>query len=117
MIIAAVAAVGLGIDVAVAGTTQAAGLAGVIVGFCELGALVLGVVSRAAQRHEAKEQQASSLPDAPGTAPQEPERNAQPGNASGKYVVDARQAQGVQIGDHGIQRVEFRTSPGGSDER
>ena len=35
-------------------------------------------------------------------------RQADPeGTGQGKYVVDARGAQGVQIGDHGTMRLTF----------
>jgi hypothetical protein len=37
-------------------------------------------------------------------------RQADPeGTSQGKYVVDARGAQGVQIGDHGTMRVTFNS--------
>jgi hypothetical protein len=106
VLIAAAAAAGLGVEVAVAGPGPAAGLAGVIAGFCELGALLLGVAGWAAQ-HRAGDRRAAGArhqpdPDDSGLAA---------GNAAadavGKYVVDARHARGVQIGDRNVQRNEF----------
>jgi hypothetical protein len=115
--IAAAAAIGLGIDVAVAGTTQAAGLAGVIVGFCELGALVLGVGSWAARRQEAGDQRDSHPPEVPERAGQEADGIVPPVSPSAKYIVDTRQAQAVQIGDHSTQHNDFRSELGRTDER
>jgi hypothetical protein len=120
VVIAAAAGAGLGVDVVVAGTARASGLAGVIVGFCELVALVLGVASWAAHRREARERHASGLPEAsevPVPVAPESAADARPGNASPKYVVDARGAHGVQVGDHGIQHNEFGPGAGSSDER
>jgi len=34
------------------------------------------------------------------------------GSRTGKYTVDARGSQGLQVGDHNIQRNTFRTSTG-----
>ncbi|GAB3425072.1 hypothetical protein [Flindersiella endophytica] len=37
------------------------------------------------------------------------------GSRSGKYAVDVRGAQGVQVGDHNIQANTFSTPPPSSD--
>lgn len=57
-----VAAAGLAVDVAVAGMDRASGLAGVLVGFCELGALVLGVAAWAAERRAVGGQEGPTAP-------------------------------------------------------
>jgi hypothetical protein len=36
----------------------------------------------------------------------------QAGSRRGKYVVDAKGSQGLQVGDHNIQRNSFRSSTG-----
>jgi hypothetical protein len=106
-LIAATAAVGLGVEVAVAGPGQAAGLAGVIAGFCELGAVLLGVAGWAAQHRAGGDRRAAGAPG----GPDPDESGLAAGNAAvgaaGKYVVDARHARGVQVGDRNIQRNEF----------
>jgi hypothetical protein len=101
VLIGVAAAAGLGADVAVAGTGKAAELAGVIAGFCELGAVLLGVVAWAGDRR-------------PGAVPTEVAKKPvqdSPASAA-KYVVDARHARGVQAGDGAAQHNDFRTIPG-----
>jgi RIP homotypic interaction motif len=128
VVVAVAAAADLVADLAVGGPGKASALAGVIAGFCELGALVLGVSAWAGQRRSASEQASEQREPA---TPHEPERAAPerdgagaapesapgPDSASGKYVVDARLAQGVQIGDGNTQRNDFRRHDSGTDER
>lgn len=105
------AAVGLGVDIVVAGISRAAALAGVIVGFCEIGALLLALAAWVAER---RERPARGLPPAHGPTGQE-DAAAGPAVTSPKFVVDAGQAGVVQIGDHGIQHVHARSEPGRPD--
>jgi hypothetical protein len=127
------AAVGLALDAGLAGVTQASGLAGVIVGFCELGALLLAVVSWTAERRRASAEPdpapAAAVTPEPAAATPEPAppqtappQTATPEAAPAKYVVDLRDAHGVQVGDHNIQhnvygRDVFRRGPGQPDGR
>jgi len=113
------AATSLVVDVALNGTGKASGLAGIIVAFCELGALVLGVTAWAAERRTAA---GKSSPGRPGRARDpdlEEPRHARPAG-SGKYVVDARGVKGLQVGDGNIQRNIFhqplRDQQSGDDE-
>jgi hypothetical protein len=116
--IAVAAAIGLGADTAIDGTASAAGLAGVIAGFCELGALTLGVAGWAGQRREPGERPAPGGSLAPERgAEKSEEASATQTDTPGKYVVDARQAQGVQIGDGNVQHNDFRGGLRGLDER
>lgn len=84
------------------------GLAGIIVGFCEPGALVLGAASWAGERRAGDARREPGGPGAP--------KKSRAGMVSGaggsvrRYVVDARRALGVQAGDGNIQRNEFRRS-------
>ena len=111
VVIATTAAVGLVVDVAVAGTGEAAGLAGVIVAFCELAALVLGVTAWAAERRAPaagpQAEGASSAATAGGDS-----RGSVAGQRveNGKYAVDARGAEGLQVGDGNAQHNVFRRS-------
>jgi hypothetical protein len=102
--VAAVAAVGLGVAVAVAGVDKAAGLAGVIVGFCELGALMLGVVGWVGQQRAAAGTPGPEVAAVSGSAAEPKPPTAQPAT----YVVDARQAQGVQTGEGNTQHNDYR---------
>ncbi len=120
IVIAAVAAVSLGVDAVVAGLGKAAGLAGVIAGFCELGALALAVTGWAGHRREAAERPAPEPargPERTEPAQQAGQAGTPPGGGSGKYGVDARQAEGVQIGDGNTQHNDFRRNSGRTDER
>ena len=81
----------MSIDTAVIGIAQTAGLAGVIVGFCELGALLLHV---------------PNPPVALGRASR-PTVFALSSVAPAKYVAGLRQGQCSQIGGDGIQRDDF----------
>jgi hypothetical protein len=109
VVMAAGAGIGLGVDVAVAGLDKASGLAGVIVGFCELTAFALGVAAWAGRRRVASI--ATEEPDAVpmDTSVTEVSRLAA-GTVEkrGKYVVDAPNSKGLQIGDGNIQRNDFR---------
>jgi hypothetical protein len=118
---AVAAAADLVADLAVGGPGKASALAGVIAGFCELGALVLGVSAWAAQRRAASGQAGDQREpaDPPGpqrSAPGQNGADAVPQSAPGKYVVDARQAQAIQIGDGNTQRNDFRRHDSGTDE-
>lgn len=104
VVLGATAVVGLGADVLIAGPDVAVGTAGVIVGFCEVGALVLGVVGWARDHQEA-----GHRPNHEDTrvAREEADRPVPP-EIPGKYVVDARHARGVQVGDGNTQHNDFR---------
>lgn len=106
LIIAAAAAVGLAVDVAVYGTNQAAALAGVIVGFCELGALLLGVTAWVVERQRsAKARQPEGTPSAGSTSSDSKAPAADKYHQDGKYVVDARGASGLQVGENNTQHI------------
>lgn len=101
-----VAAVGLAVDVAAAGMEQATGLAGVIVGFCEIGVLVLGVAAWAAERRS------SPLVSARAAATSAPEKGEEGSGAdaargspvgNGKYVIITEKIDRSQIGDGNSQ--------------
>ena len=70
-VLAAAAAIALAVDIAVEGVDNAAGMAGVLVGFCELGALVLAVAGWASEHRES----ASPEPDADASAVETRDRN------------------------------------------
>jgi hypothetical protein len=107
--LAAAGGAGLLAEVATAGLGRAAGLAGVIGGFCELGALVLGVAGLARDRRSARGSAAdAAAAPAPGPEPSSPGSQG----AAVKYVVDSRGAAGVLIGDGGIQVNESGGWPG-----
>ena len=110
--IAVAGAIAIGVDAAVAGIDKAAGLAGVIVGFCELAALALGVAGFMADRREGRskgERPGVGEVAAAATSPSAPASGAPADGPAvqGKYVVDVRDASGVQIGDHNVQHNEF----------
>jgi hypothetical protein len=114
VLVASGAAAGLALDVAVAGTSEATGLAGVIAGFCELAALVLGVTAWAGERRVAgagrRAEDGSSAAAADGCS-----RSPAAGQREdGKYVVDARGAEGLQVGDGNSQHIVLRRSSPGS---
>ena len=115
-VIGAGSAAGLAADVVVAGMGRAAGLAGVIVGFCELGALVLGVAARTGEQQARSERREGRVPE----VADEGGDGRLTGGMAGKYVVDARHSRGVQVGDRSVQRNDFRSAaaaggPGGVD--
>jgi hypothetical protein len=101
--IGAVAAVGLGVDIAVAGPDKASVLAGIVVGFCELVGAVLAMITWSGERRSAD----ASVRDV--SAPASDSGGTKP--ATGKYVVDARGAAGVQVGDGNVQHVDARPVP------
>jgi hypothetical protein len=105
-------AVGLGADAVVAGVDRASGLAGVVAGFCELAAFVLGVTGWVARRRTALSSADGRGDDAAGSGSDEvgPGAGAEAA-ARAKYAVDVREARGLQIGDHNIQQNEFRGVP------
>jgi hypothetical protein len=98
------AAVGLGVAVIVVGVNKAAGLAGVMAAFCELGALVLGVVGWVGGRATA----GRSGPDT-SSIPAPPVMGDRPVSSTAEtYAVDARGAKGIQTGEGNIQYNDFR---------
>jgi|SRR5450755_3855750 hypothetical protein len=109
--LAAAAAAGLAVDVAFEGLEKAAGLAGVVVGFCELGALALAVIGWAAHRRASGDQSASKVTPAQPTDGVECVPTTRAGTAESKYAVDIGEAQGVQIGDGNTQSNDFRDLP------
>jgi hypothetical protein len=104
--IALAAAACLAVDIAVAGPGQAAGLAGVIAGFCELAALVLGVAAWAARRQATDNHSGRS---ASRVAEKDGETAPTAREGADKYVVDSRQARGIQVGDGNTQHNDFRS--------
>lgn len=103
------AVVGLAIDVIVAGTGKAAGMASVIAGFCELVAVVLAVAGWAGERRSVATAQTLRNASVPhGGVRGEARPVAGYSGEAGKYQVDARQAEGVQVGDGNTQNVIFR---------
>src|SRR2546421_6826117 len=109
VVIAAAAAAGSAVDVAVPGTDQAAALAGVIVGFCELAALLLGVTAWVGERQaSAMAKQAKGMSYAGSTSSSLKTPAADKRSPDGKYVVDARGAIGLQVGENNTQYI---TSP------
>jgi hypothetical protein len=109
VIIATAAVAGLAIDVALAGTDKAAALAGVIAGFCELAALLLGVTAWVGERQaSARAQQAKGTPSAGRTSSGLKTPVADKRGQDGKYVVDARGATGVQVGENNTQNILSR---------
>jgi hypothetical protein len=114
VLLGAAAAAGLGVDVAVAGLDKAAGLAGVIVGFCELGALVLGIAAWAAERRASTARLAPPDPSVLGMAGRTGGPVAGLEERASRYRVDARHAGQVQIGDG--TNIQHIGSPGPSSE-
>jgi hypothetical protein len=111
VVIAAAAAVMLGVVAVTAGLAAASGLAGVIVGFCELAAAALAVIGWAGERRSAasagKEGRSTSGPSAGQPAGQGPTS----GHSGGKYAVTMRDnAQGIMIGDGNVQNIDLRHS-------
>lgn len=109
-----VAAAGLAVDVAVAGMDRASGLAGVLVGFCELGALVLGVAAWAAERRAVGGQEGPTAPaggtggtgeagEAGGSGERPAVRGEDRGPEGGRYVVNADKIDRAQFGDGNTQ--------------
>ncbi|MCZ4120282.1 hypothetical protein [Streptomyces sp. H39-S7] len=106
--IGAAAAAGLGVDVAVAGLDRASGLAGVMVGFCELGALALGVAAWAAERRAAAGQAdlgaITEGTDSAGGGEHLGGRREVPEAGEGSYVINADKIDRSQFGHGNTQR-------------
>ena len=101
-VVAVMAVIGLGIDVAVEGMSAAAELAGIIVAFCELSLLLLAIIAFIRDRRH------------PGGQP-EPNGQAAATNKSGKlsaakYQVDVRDSTGIIIGERNEQKINIRRS-------
>ena len=112
VLIAAAAAVMLGVVAVTTGLTAASGLAGVIVGFCELVVVALAVIGWAGERRSAtaagKEGTSTSAPSAGRPAPGQGPAS---GHSGGKYAVTVGgNAQGIMIGDGNVQNVDLRHS-------
>lgn len=104
--IAAAAAIGLGVVAGLRGLDKAAGLAGVIVGFCELGALVLGVAAWSAERRGAGREpdpRSSRVCDEGQAPPAPPGPPVPAAPRAGKYVISAETIEKSQVGDGNIQ--------------
>lgn len=115
VVTATAVAAGLAVDVAVAGTGPAAALAGIIAGFCELAALLLGITAWVGGRQaSAKIQQAKGTPSAGGSNSSPKPAVANKRGQDGKYVVDARGATGLQIGESNTQHIVLRRPTPGS---
>lgn len=112
VLIAAAAAVMLGVVTVTAGLTAASGLAGVIVSFCELVAVALAVIGWAGERRSAvgagKEGISTYAPSAGQPAPGQGPAS---GDTGGKYAVTlGDSAQGIMIGDGNVQNIDLRHS-------
>jgi hypothetical protein len=112
--ISVAAAAVLVVVIVVSGMDEATVWAGVIVGFCELAALVLGTTAWASERQAAAVSREADSAE-PGAALHEGEGGGEPRvGGGGKYTVDAREAEAVQIGDGNTQHNDFRrASPEG----
>jgi hypothetical protein len=105
------AALALAVDAVVGGIDEAAGLAGVIVGFCEIGALLLGLAGWAAERRRAGPDStatdhdvAAADPPAAGEGRPAPASPAPPPTADGpKFSITADRIEKSQFGDGNIQ--------------
>jgi len=109
VLIAAAAAVMLGVVAVTAGLAAASGLAGVVAGFCELVAVALAVIGWAGERQSAT---GSERKETNASAPSIRQPAAGQGSASGhgcaKYAVTLRDsAQGVMIGDGNVQNIDL----------
>lgn len=99
----------LGADAGVAGMDKASGLAGVIVGFCELAALIMGVTAWASRRRTAGVDEDFDDSGKPPKTANAMEASKGRGHAGGpKYVVDLRGSQAASVGDGGIHYVDLR---------
>jgi hypothetical protein len=117
VVIGIMGAAGLGVDVAVVGVGRASGLAGVMAGFCELAALVLGVAGWACKRRAAVAGATGpGAATAGGKAPEVIQGGTGEIGGDAKYAVDARDVRGLQVGENNIQRNDFRYPPPGCDE-
>ncbi|WP_283136730.1 RIP homotypic interaction motif-containing protein [Rhizohabitans arisaemae] len=111
------AAIGLVLIVISEGPAKAAGPAGVIAALCEVLAVTLAVTGWAglrrsaaeqASRTEAADRDASAAPTGGGAWPAASQGEAA---KAGKYTVDVRHAEGVQIGEHNTQHIVPRRPP------
>lgn len=112
VLIAAAAAAMLGVVAVTAGLAAASGLAGLVVGFCELVAVTLAILGWVGERRSAteaaKEEPSISLPSAGRPAPS---RDPASGHSSGKYAVTLGDSnQGTMIGDGNVQNIDLRYS-------
>jgi hypothetical protein len=92
VVVGAGTAVGLGVDVAVSGLQGAQGAAGLVGGLCAVIAVVVAIVGWANEKRSSAVTPVLPVPDVvtePSTVR----------GGGGKYVVDARDAKHVQIGD------------------
>jgi len=107
VLIAAAAAVALVVVAATAGLTAASGLAGVIVGLCELVAVALAVIGWAGRRRpSAAAGEEGTSTSAPSAGQPDPGQGLAAGRSSGKYTVSlGDNAQGVMIGDGNVQNI------------
>lgn len=125
--IAGLALAGLIADLAVAGLNQAAAVSGVIAGVAALAALVIAVADLPGGVGGASEKDAHAG-DRPGekasgdgageaaaadgaTATPGPPAGQESHPPAGKFMVDARNAGNVQVGDWGVQHIHQDRSP------
>ena len=108
--IGAVTVVGLGVDIVVAGPDEAAVLAGIVVGFCEVVGAVLAVSGWAGERRSAEPAETAEPAIRQNSVPESQPIAAggDDDSGGGKYIVDARGATGVQVGDGNTQHIDAR---------
>jgi hypothetical protein len=114
-VIAVAAAAGLAIDAAVGGADKASGLAGVIAGFCELVASLLGVAAWARTRQGARIGEKTRAAASAGRIGTHADTGVRTAARSSRYIVDVHGAEGVQVGNGNIQHNSFCPPPDGLD--
>lgn len=111
VLIAAAAAVVLGVVAVEEGLTAASGLAGVIAGFCELTAVALAVIGWVGKRRSVTDtrKEETRATSAPSAGPHDANQHLADGRGGGKYVVNlGDNAQGTVIGDGNILHNDLR---------
>jgi hypothetical protein len=113
VLIATAAAVVLGVVAVEEGLTAASGLAGVIVAFCELAAVVLAVIGWVGKRRPVSDtrKDETRTRSVPSAGPDDAHKHLADGRGGGKYVVNlGDNAQGTVIGDGNILHNDLRYS-------
>jgi hypothetical protein len=112
VLIAAGAAITLGVIAVTSGLTASSGLAGFIVGFCELLAVTLAVIGWAGQhRPSADEEKEKTSASVSSSGQPDAGQGLAPGRSGVKYAVTlGNSARGVMIGDSNVQNIDFSYS-------
>ncbi|MFE2192186.1 hypothetical protein ACFXAQ_15320 [Streptomyces olivaceus] len=87
------------------GAQAASGLAGLLVAFCEIGAVLLAVTAWSAERRRAEDGAVRRPPDGTGEPAAGPRagRGGRPAAPSGGFVVNSERIEKSQIGDGNTQ--------------